>query len=232
MNLPIGGYIPTSFLDYPGHAAAVVFFRGCPFRCPFCHNPELILPGNGGTDLSAGEILRDLERRRPFLDGVCVTGGEPSASEGLLGFLESVRSLDLLVKLDTNGWRPEILSEALGRGIVNYLAMDVKAPWEKYSLASGWKGDLSRLRESVSILLESPAPSEFRTTLVPGIHESSDAPLLGSMVRGARLHVLQNFRPGITLDPRLASGKPFPSPFLEAFRKDLLPFVRNVEIRQ
>ncbi len=230
-SVPIGGYIPTSFLDYPGAAAAVVFLKGCPFRCPFCHNPELVIPGIGGESFECDEILGDLERRKNFLDGVCVTGGEPTASEGLISFLEKIRSTGLRIKLDTNGARPDVLEEVLDRGLADYAAMDVKASREKYPLASGWKGDLSLVEKSISLLLRSGIPFEFRTTLVPGIHGLEDAPGIGDLVRGAPLYVLQRFRPGNTLDAAFSEADPMPAWFAEAFRERVLSFTGEVRIR-
>lgn len=230
-TVSIGGYIPTGFLDYPGAAAAVVFLKGCPFRCPFCHNPELVLPGSGVDSFGCGEILADLERRKNFLDGVCITGGEPSVQEGLVSFLGEIRSIGLKIKLDTNGARPDVLEEVLHRGLADYAAMDIKAPREKYSLASGWNGDLSLVEKSISLLLRSGIPFEFRTTLVPGIHGLEDAPGIGDLVRGAPLYVLQRFRPENTLDPAFEKTPPLPAWFAEAFRERVLPFAKEVRIR-
>lgn len=230
-TVSIGGYIPTGFLDYPGAAAAVIFLKGCPFRCPFCHNPGLVLPGTGGESFEPDEIIGDVERRKNFLDGVCITGGEPSIQEGLVPFLGELRSLGLKVKLDTNGARPDVLEEVLGRGLADYVAMDIKAPREKYSLASGWDGDLSLVEKSISLLLRSKIPFEFRTTLVPGIHGLEDAPGIGDLFRGAPLYVLQRFRPGLTLDPAFAEKPPLPVWFAEAFRERVLLFADEVRIR-
>ena len=234
MNLHIGGYIPTSFLDYPGCVAAAVFFAGCQFRCPFCHNPELVFPDASSERIDAGEILADLERRAPFLDGVCVTGGEPTLQSDLPLFLRKIRSLGLKTKLDTNGARPDVLERLLAEQLADYAAMDVKASAAGYSRACGLDGDVSILplvRKSVALLLRSLIPFEFRTTLVPGLHTLDDAPLLGRMAEGAPLFVLQNFRPGNTLDPGFSSRTSFSREFLEEFRISLLPFVQEVKIR-
>jgi pyruvate formate lyase activating enzyme len=222
-SVSIGGYIPTGFLDYPGATAAVVFMKGCPFRCPFCHNPEMVLPEAGGESFDPDEILGDLERRKNFLDGVC--------QEGLIPFLGKIRSLGLRVKIDTNGVRPDVLEEVLARGLADYAAMDIKAPREKYGPASGWNGDFSLVKKSISLLLGSNIPFEFRTTLVPGIHGLEDAPGIGDLVRGAPLYVLQRFRPGSTLDPAFAETQPLGAWFAEAFRERVLPFANEVRLR-
>lgn len=227
----IGGYIPTSFLDFPGSATAVVFLKGCQFRCPFCHNPELVTP-KGETDLiPAGQILDDFRKRKNFLDGVCISGGEPTIQPGLLPFLDLIRAEDLKIKLDTNGARPDVLEQVLASGKADYIAMDVKAPWEKYPLASGWGGNIESVKESISLLLGSKTAFEFRTTLVPGIHSLEDANPMGRMIEGAPLYVLQNFRPGHTLSPEFSGRDPFPPEFLEAFRETAAPFAGEVRIR-
>lgn len=234
MQLHIGGYIPTSFLDYPGNAAAVVFFAGCQFRCPFCHNPELAIAAEENETTEPDVILADLKKRSIFLDGVCVSGGEPTLQPGLLPFLREVRSLGLKVKLDTNGARPDVLERIFSEQLADYAAMDLKAPEATYPLACGRDGDESLLplvRKSIALLARGTVPFEFRTTLVPGLHRIEDAPLLGRMVQGAPLFVLQNFRPGHTLDPSFSSLAPFSMEFLEEFRTALLPFVGEVRIR-
>lgn len=232
MDVIVGGYIPTSFLDYPGNTAAVLFLPGCQFRCPFCHNPELVTLSEKTERLSVKDILADLEKRRKFLDGVCVTGGEPTLQRDLLTFLLKIRSTGLKIKLDTNGARPDMLERILAAGAVNYVAMDVKAPAEKYSLASGWNGDIFLVEKSISLLLHCGVPFEFRTTLVPGIHTLEDAQALGRMVEGAPLFVLQNFRPGHTLDPFFTDKTSFHAEFLEAFREEVRSFVGEVRIRE
>lgn len=234
MQLHIGGYIPTSFLDYPGNTAAVVFFAGCQFRCPFCHNPELAIAAEENETTEPDGILADLAKRSIFLDGVCVTGGEPTLQPGLLPFLRQIRSLGLKVKLDTNGARPDVLERILSEELADYAAMDLKAPEATYPPACGREDDATLLplvRKSIVLLMGGSIPFEFRTTLVPGLHRIEDAPLLGRMAEGAPLFVLQNFRPGHTLDPGFSSLVPFSMEFLEEFRTGLLPFVGEVKIR-
>ncbi len=231
MTLSIGGYISTSFLDYPAHTAGVLFLTGCQFRCPFCHNPDLVLPGEEHPSLSLEAILTDLHKRRAFLDGVCVTGGEPTLQEELPRLLEAIRSRGLKAKLDTNGARPDVLRNLLSAKLLDYVAMDVKAPWIKYPLASGWKGNTDLVRESIGLLLDGDIPFEFRTTLVPGIHSTEDAPLIGQMIEGAPLFVLQSYRPGNTLSPGFAALSPLKEEFLIAFREAVRPWVGEVRIR-
>ncbi len=231
VGISIGGYIPTSFLDFPGAAAAVVFTKGCRFRCPFCHNPELVTLKGNTEPLSAEQILEDIRKRKKFLDGVCISGGEPTIQPELIPFLDSIRAEGLKIKLDTNGARPDVLEQVLSSGKADYIAMDVKAPWEKYPLASGWNGDMEAVKKSIFLLLGSKTAFEFRTTLVPGIHSLEDASLMARMIEGAPLYVLQNFRPGHTLSPEFSGRHPFPPEFLKAFREMAAPFAGEVRIR-
>jgi len=231
VGISIGGYIPTSFLDFPGAAAAVVFTKGCRFRCPFCHNPELVAMNGETKPIPAEQILEDLRKRKKFLDGVCISGGEPTIQPELIPFLDSIRAQGLKIKLDTNGARPDVLEHVLESGKADYIAMDVKAPWEKYPLASGWDGNFEAVMKSISLLLGSKTAFEFRTTLVPGIHSLEDACFMGKMIEGAPLYVLQNFRPGHTLSQEFSDRRPFPPEFLEAFREIAAPFAGEVRIR-
>jgi len=232
VGISIGGYIPTSFLDFPRSAAAVVFLKGCQFRCPFCHNPELVAMNGETKPIPAGQILEDLRKRKNFLDGVCISGGEPTIQPGLIPFLDLIRAEGLKIKLDTNGARPDVLEQVLVSGKADYIAMDVKAPWEKYPFASGWTGDIEAVKKSIFLLLDSKTAFEFRTTLVPGIHSHEDASRIGRMIEGAPLYVLQNFRPGHTLSPDFSGRDPFPPEFLEAFREMAAPFAEEVRIRR
>ena len=132
MNL--AGWLPTTLIDYPDHVAATLFVSGCNFRCPFCHNPELVLPDRVSSlpMLNGDEIFGDLERRRGFLDGVVLTGGEPTLQPDLVSFIERLKATDVLVKLDTNGSRPEVIRTLLNGGLVDYIAVDIKAPRDRY----------------------------------------------------------------------------------------------------
>ena len=185
----------TSFIDYPGRISAVVFAQGCNFRCPYCHNPELVLPERYGPTVRQEDIFSYLARRRGKLDAVVITGGEPTLQKGLIPFMERVRSMGFLVKLDTNGSRPQVLREAIARGLPDYIAMDIKAPPDKYSLAAGSLVNISRITESIDTIMKSGIPSEFRTTLVDSLLEPRDVIHIGGMIRGASLYVLQKFTP-------------------------------------
>lgn len=190
----LGGLQKVTLLDYPGKVACTVFTMGCNFRCPFCHNASLVLPGRGGAPLSEEELFRFLRRRRGILDGVCVTGGEPTLQKDLPELLARIRELGYLVKLDTNGVHPEQLRTILEAGLVDYIAMDIKNRPERYGETVGLPDfDLGPICESVALLLRECVDYEFRTTVVRGLHREEDFPAIASWIAGAKHYFLQPF---------------------------------------
>lgn len=233
----IAGYQPLTLLDYPGKLAATVFTLGCVLRCPFCHNPELIEPSKKYLAQAGGdkteEFLAFLVRRRGKLDGVCITGGEPTLHSDLLNFIRKIKNMGFLVKLDTNGAFPDIVRKLAETGLVDFWAMDIKHMPEKYPLASGNADiDISRFQESVRIIMESGADYEFRTTVVPGIHTEDDFQEIGKWIRDARHFALQEFRDIKILDPTLAKKAHNKTLDLDRIRTCLLPYIKHVEIRR
>jgi pyruvate formate lyase activating enzyme len=216
------GWQKTSLIEYPGKVATVLFTGGCTFRCPFCYNAPLVLQAEGIPDLDAGVVLSYLSDSRRFYQAVVVSGGEPTLAPELPGFFEQVGSLGLLRGLSTNGSRPEALRLLLERGLVDYVAMDVKAPlnWEAYRSAAGLEEGsralLERVKESVALLRGAAIEVEFRCTAVPGLHSTPDLLALAGELSGARRFVLQSFQPGRTLAPALASAGPYPEANLRA----------------
>lgn len=200
----------TSLIDYPGQIAALVFTPGCNLRCPYCHNPGLVSGHPGMETLWLKDVYHFLERRKGKLDGIVVTGGEPTLQTGLDDFMERVRGMGFCVKLDTNGTRPDVLERIVARGLVDYIAMDIKAPLEKYSSAAGTLVDVTSLVESMRIIRGSGVPYEFRTTFVPGLLSGDDVLAIAGMIRGASLYVLQGFVPSKHLDPSYETASPPP----------------------
>jgi len=195
----IKGFIDTSFVDWDGKIVSTVFVPTCNFRCPFCFNHKLILHPDEYRDVPESTITGFMGRNRDFLDGVCITGGEPTISRGLGDFCGIVHSIGLKVKLDTNGSRPSVLSGLVTDGLVDYVAMDIKAPPDgrAYSRAVGVRsrGILDSVRKSVDFLIGSGIDYEFRTTVVPKLHSDQDIRAISKWIRGARSYVLQKFRP-------------------------------------
>ncbi|MCM1542724.1 MAG: anaerobic ribonucleoside-triphosphate reductase activating protein [Blautia sp.] len=193
--MKIHGFQKTTLLDYPGHIAATVFTGGCNFRCPFCQNGSLALEPEGQPLIPEEEVLAHLRKRQEVLEGVCITGGEPTLESGLREFILKCRALGYLVKLDTNGYRPEMLREFLQEGILDYVAMDIKASPANYGRAAGIPGcDMDRIRESVSLLRASGVPHEFRTTVVKGIHTAGEFEEIGKWLAGSSVYYLQAYR--------------------------------------
>ena len=190
------GLQKLTLLDYPGKIACTVFAGGCNFRCPFCHNASLVIGERlrESATLPEEEFFDFLNKRRGRLEGVCVSGGEPTLSPDILPFLYNIKQLGYLVKLDTNGYRPEILKKAVGEGLVDYVAMDIKSSRESYGNAVGIENfDVSPISESVEFLMGGGVEFEFRTTLVRELHRDAEILSIGEWIAGAPRYFLQTF---------------------------------------
>jgi pyruvate formate lyase activating enzyme len=228
--MQIRGWVRTSLIDYPGRIATVVFTGGCDFRCPYCQNPELVLHPGSLPTIDPAEVFQFLSRRRGLIDGVVITGGEPTLQDGLGDFLRKAKDLGLAIKLDTNGYRSQVLRELLEES-VDYVAMDVKASPAKYSLAAGVPVDVRRIEESVRFILSSGIDHEFRTTVVPGIVAPEDVEEMVRLIAGAGKYILQQFRPQGTLDPRFREIAPYPAQTLLEMAQAAARWIEEVEVR-
>jgi len=228
----IGGLQKVSLIDYPGHVAATVFCAGCNFSCPFCHNPELVKIGSDrfAMFLTENEVLEFLKTRQGMLEGVCVTGGEPVLQADLADFLKKIKELGFLVKLDTNGSRPEVLKDLIKQGLLDYIAMDIKGPLEKYSKIVGADISLENIHESTEIT-RGFSEYEFRTTVVPALHEKDDFLSIARWLDGSKKYFLQQFRPEKTLDLVYSTIKPYPDEKLAEFANMMRPYFETCEIR-
>ena len=191
----VGGVQWTTLLDYPDRIAATVFAAGCNFRCPFCHNPDLVLPDLvAQTGKPLDEMFFDeLGRRRGFLDALVISGGEPTLQPDLLEILDRAKQMGLLTKLDTNGTAPDVIRDALTRGLLDFIAMDIKAPREKYVLLAGAPVDHRVIEQSVSIIIASDVQAEFRTTVAPGLTQD-DLHQIANWIGGTQAYWLQEFQ--------------------------------------
>lgn len=226
----IAGLQKMTLLDYPGKVAATVFIGGCNFRCPYCHNASLLRPLGGAQDITEDTVLAFLRSRKGFLDGVCVSGGEPLLWDGLAPFLRKVKGLGLLVKLDTNGSRPEALKALNEEGLVDFVAMDVKHAPGSYAIAAGTKADvLPAVQESVAYLLSGAVPCEFRTTVMRGMHTLEDLVEIGKWIQGADAYFLQNFENSPDVLTQGLQG--FETSELQAFADAIRPFVPGARVR-
>ena len=187
--MKIGGLIKFTLIDFPGRPAAVVFTQGCNFRCRYCHNPELVYPHLYMEPMPQEELFAFLARRQGTLEGVVVTGGEPTIHADLLDFMAQIKAMGFALKLDTNGTRPEVLREAYARKLVDYVAMDLKAPLEKYSLITGVDFNPAILKESMQLIVQSGVPYEFRTTYDKTVLTDSDIDAIRALTDGTHYRV-------------------------------------------
>jgi len=228
--MKIGGFQKVSLIDYPGRISAVVFTQGCNFRCPFCHNPELVDPERFEPVLDEAEILGFLEQRKGKLDGVSITGGEPTLQPDLAAFAARLKEMEFLVKIDTNGSRPEVLKELIEGRLVDFLAMDVKGPLKKYDALTGVRNSGGNIRESIALIMASGIPCEFRTTVVPSLLVERDFREIGKLVEKASRFVLQTYARTKQLDPAVPPPGTEP-PDLEKCAEILKQHVSLVRIR-
>ena len=226
----INGILKLTLLDYPGHTACTVFTGGCNFRCPFCQNAALVLRVSEQPVVPEEELFNLLEKRRGLLDGVCVTGGEPTLQADLLEFLRRIKEKGFLVKLDTNGTRPQVISQALEQGLVDKVAMDIKTCRERYPLVAGIdRPDMGAIEDSVRLLLSNPGKYEFRTTVVRQLHTAEDMQGIGEWIKGAQEYYLQGFKDSgdIIEDGFSALSKDEMESFLAVVRR----FVPSAQLR-
>lgn len=192
--MKIMGLQKLTLLDFPGKMACTVFTGGCNFRCPFCHNAALVLEPNSAPFLEEEEFFAYLNKRRGILEGVCVTGGEPTLQPELEGFLKKIRSFGYAIKLDTNGFLPDRLISLVQQELVDYVAMDIKSSPEGYGRATGIRRfDLAPIQKSIDFLMQGDLPFEFRTTVVRELHTPEDIVAIGRWLRGNEAYYLQAF---------------------------------------
>lgn len=191
----ICGYQKTTLLDYPGHVAATFFTGGCNFRCPFCHNSDLITCPSFTDTISEEEIFTFLKKRKNVLTGICITGGEPTLQPDLAEFMEKVHVLGYKIKLDTNGYRPEIIANLLEKNLLDYIAMDIKAGYSNYSKVCGISNlNIRKIEDSISIIENSGIPYEFRTTVVKELHNQTDFQEISDMLSPKSPYFIQSFK--------------------------------------
>lgn len=228
--MQIHGFAKMTLLDYPEHVAATIFTGGCNFRCPFCHNKDLVLHPGDVPIIPEEEVLTFLDKRKNLLDGVCITGGEPTLQKDLPDFIEKVRALGLLVKLDTNGYRPDMLKTLLDDHLLDYVAMDIKNSRKKYSMTVSIPDfNLERIDESLALLKASSIAYEGRTTIVKELHTKEDLALIGQWIQDIPAYYLQNY---VDSDRVISPGfSPRSINELIAFRAIARKWIPNTNIR-
>ena len=231
----LSGIQPFTLLDFPGKIACITFTPGCNFRCGYCHNPEFVLPEKlreiKDSFIDEEVFFSFLKKRQGLLDGVVVSGGEPTMMYDLISFMEKIKALGFLVKLDTNGNKPEVLREAIEKKVIDYVAMDIKTTPAKYKELVGGLAQEERLQESIALLKTNIVPYEFRTTLVKEIHTSAILEEMAKTISGAPKLYLQTFRPDHVLDPKFSLFHPFTMSEMEMAKDIFATAVGEVYIR-
>ncbi|MEE9913473.1 MAG: anaerobic ribonucleoside-triphosphate reductase activating protein [Deltaproteobacteria bacterium] len=229
--MKIGGLQKVSLIDYPGKISAIIFTQGCNFRCPYCHNPELVEPKLYGPCRPEQDILEFLKSRQGKLDAVTITGGEPTLQDDLIPFITRVHKMGFAVKLDSNGSRPDVLSVLIRENLLDFIAMDVKAPAEKYPGLVLTPVEIDAIRESIRCILESKLPHEFRTTVVSSLLSEQDILSIAREIAGAKRYALQKFQPARTLNDKYHAEKTYSDDAFLTIKKRLEKDVPLVIIR-
>ena len=225
-------FIETSFIDWDGQIVSVIFTSGCNFACPYCQNASLVVEPEKVKTIPWEKIKQFLQVKKDWLDGVCLTGGEPTIQKDLPELLQSIKELGLKTKLDTNGGLPPVLDEIISKNLVDYVAMDLKAPLdERYFKAAGREIDLNNIKKSLEILKNSKIPFELRITCVPGLTGKDELVAMIPEIKGSAKFALQNFKPKQVLSREFRKIKPHTAEELEKLADLLRPHVEKVVVR-
>jgi pyruvate formate lyase activating enzyme len=230
----IKALLPASVIEYPGHIADVLYVGACNFRCPFCYNVDLVLRPEQLPDLEEADLVQRLRPRVGFVDALVISGGEPTLQPDLMSFLSEIRQTGLKVKLDTNGYRPDVLSLCLEREMLDYVAMDIKSSLGRYEQVAGVPVAVERVQRSIDLLLHASIDFEFRTTVVPGLVDVEDVRDIVKLIGGAKRYYLQCFRPGPTVggtEYEPPAARPPTAELLQQMAALAAPWVHEVGIR-
>jgi len=227
----IGGLQKFSMIDYPGKLTAIIFTLGCNFRCGYCHNPELVLPEKFNPSLDEKKILEFFKTRIGKLDAISITGGEPTLQADLPQFIKKIKDLGFLIKLDTNGTNPKMLKEIIDNKLVDYLAMDIKAPLKKYEEVIKMPVDLEDIKKSIKMIMDSGIEYEFRTTIVKSQLSVQDLLDIGKLIKGAQIYYLQKFVASKANDERFLKEKTYSDEEFEKIKKEILEYVQKCKVR-
>ena len=224
-SVPIGGVQKVSLVDYPGQVAAALFTIGCNMRCGYCHNPELVLPDRYADTIAEEDVLLFLESRKGRLDGVVISGGEPTIHWGLPALVARIKAMGFLVKLDSNGTHPDMIARMLREKMLDFVAMDIKGPLEKYQAIAAYPIDTAAVQRTIELLRCSDIEYEFRTTVVKSQLAPGDFTEIGELIKGAPRFALQRFRPGKTLHPAFRHETTYSDEEFEAIKEMLEEYV-------
>jgi len=228
--MKIGGLQKLSLVDYPGHTAVALFTIGCNMRCGYCHNPELVLPERFIPEIPLENIFSFLERRCGLVDAVVISGGEPTMHDDLPEFATTIKKMGYIIKLDSNGTRPDVLKRMVKEKSIDFIAMDIKATMAKYSATIARPIDTSALEESIKLIMTCGLDYEFRTTAVKQLMTIDDFEKIGQLINGAKRYALQRFRPGRSLNPQFDRLEPFNDEESEEIATIMEKYVEKVVI--
>ncbi len=248
--MKLSGLQKITMLDFPGKLASTVFTCGCNFRCPFCHNVDLVWHAAQAAEIPINDVLSYLTERKNYLEGICITGGEPliQPEADIISFIQTVKNLGLLVKLDTNGTNPDTLEKLIDNKLIDMVAMDVKTSLDKYPILAGLGKDdfgkkalnlsgesisklLSSIQRSINILLQNKIPYEFRTTVIKPLHSAEDFENIGKLIEGAENYYIQSYRHASadTAEDDIFSA--YTNEELEMFKNIVQKYVKNAKVR-
>lgn len=229
--MQIAGLQKSSLVDYPSKIAAVIFTLGCNFRCDYCHNPNILTAVSSDNLFDEAAVFDFLISRKGRLDAVVISGGEPTLQKDLATVFEKIKSLGFLTKLDTNGTNPDLLEQLINKRLIDYAAMDIKAPLEKYPQITNSKTDISKIQKSIDILKNSNIGYEFRTTVVKSQLGYEDFESIGRLIKGAQKYYLQKFKPDITYNPDFSKEKTYTDEEFLKIKTMLEKYIHTVFIR-
>ncbi|NLK91293.1 MAG: anaerobic ribonucleoside-triphosphate reductase activating protein [Clostridiales bacterium] len=227
--MSILGIEKSSFIDYPNNICTVIFTGGCNFRCPYCHNSPIV---NGiGEKIDKMEVIDFLRNRKKFIDALCISGGEPTIQKGLYDFIRQVKKEGFSIKLDTNGTNPDLLKKLIDEKLIDYIAMDIKAPLNKYSSITQTPVVLGDIQKSINILLENKVDYEFRTTICKELLNVEDIRIISEEIKGCNTYVLQNFKDGETILAGRNKFTPYSDEELEDVQNEICDLLHRVIVR-
>lgn len=227
----IKGFRKLSLIEYPGKLSAVIWVGGCNFRCPFCYNKDIVLNYKKTPTVPEKEVINFMFRRKGLLDGLAITGGEPTLQKDLPEFAEKVKATGSLVMIETNGSNPKMIKELIDKGLVDYIAMDIKAPLDEYEKAAGVKVNEKDIKRTIDIIRESGVEYEFRTTVVPKLFDRRGALKIGKWLKGSKRYCIQQFKSEKTLDKAFEKIRPYSPDKLKEFADLMKPFFGSVKVR-
>ncbi len=233
MSITIKGFIENSLIEWEGNIVSIIFLPHCNLRCPYCHATHLVRKPNELESIPLDAVTEKIKQNKGWLDGVVITGGEPTSHSDIDLLIKIFKEMGLKVRIDTNGTNPVTLEDLMQRGLIDCVAMDVKAPLreEKYRIAAGTSCDLSDIRKSIRLIMESGIEYEFRTTVCPTVLDGLDITEIAQSIAGSKRYILQTFRPNNCLDSRLLDVEPYSEDEIKGFAEDAQRFVKNCYVR-